>query len=83
MIKDIYILHVDGQLAFYHHSKTNPSYGFAPQDEFINFVKSLREDYPEHRLRCIKNEGIENYLRKKLSTEQKLIEYYKQCKKYR
>ena len=73
MIKDIYILHVDGQLAFYRHSKKYPSYGFAPQDKFIDFIKSLREDYPDYRLRCIRNKGIEDWLRIKINQQKMLF----------
>ena len=80
MIKDIYILHVDGQLAYYRHSKKCPSYGFAPQNKFIDFVKGLREDYPDYRLRCIKNEGIENYLRKKLLFDKQIISNVKKSR---
>jgi hypothetical protein len=73
MIKDIYILHVAGRLAFYLHSKTCPSYGFAPQEKFIDFIKGLREDYPDHRLRCIRNKGIEDWLEKRLIQQQQMI----------
>lgn len=73
MIKEIYILHVDGQLAFYHHSKKYPGYGFAPADKFIDFVKSLREDYPDYKLRCIQNKGIEDWLRLKLKQQKMLF----------
>lgn len=74
MTKDIYILHVDGQIAFYKHSKKCPSYGFAPQEKFVDLINCLREDYPDYRLRCIKNEGIENWLRKKLTVKKALIQ---------
>jgi len=73
MIKEIYILHVGGQLAFYHPSKKNPSYGFAPADKFIDFVKGLKEDYPDFRFRCIQNKGIEDWLEKRLIQQQQLI----------
>lgn len=73
MIKEIYILHVDEQLAFYHHSKKYPSYGFAPADKFIDFVKGLREDYPDYKLRCIQNKGIEDWLRLKLKQQKMLF----------
>ena len=73
MIKDIYILHVDGRLAFYRHSKKCPSYGFAPADKFIDFVKGLREDYPDYRLRCVQNKGLENWLLVRLKRESYLL----------
>lgn len=57
MMKDIYLVHVDGQIGAYKPGKF-PLVSYAPQDKFIDFVKSLREDYPEFRLRCVANEGI-------------------------
>jgi len=66
-IKDIYILHVDNNIAFYKHSRKCPAYGYAPQEKFIDFVKSIRETYPDYRLRCIRNVGIENWLRAKIN----------------
>ena len=32
---------------------------YVPQDKFIDFVDSLREDYSEYRLRCIDNQGTD------------------------
>lgn len=72
MIKDIYILHVAGQIAFYKHSNKNPMYGFAPQDKFIDLIQSLRDEYPEYRLRCISNKGLEDWLYSRLMM-QKLL----------
>ena len=67
MIKDIYLMHIDGEIAFYIPSKRCPSYGSIPQDKFIELIECLREEYPDHRLRCIRNEGLEEYLKNKLS----------------
>lgn len=36
-----------------------PTITYAPQDKFIDFVDSLREDYSEYRLRCIDNQGTD------------------------
>jgi hypothetical protein len=67
MIKDIYLMHIDGEIAFYIPSKRCPSYGSIPQDKFIELIEGLREEYPDHRLRCIRNEGLEEHLKNKLS----------------
>ena len=66
MVKDIYLMHIDGEIAFYIPSKRYPSYGSVPQDKFIELIECLREDYPDHRMRCIRNEGLESHLREKL-----------------
>lgn len=67
MIKDIYLMHLDGEIAFYIPSKKCPSYGTVLQDKFIELIEGLREEYPDHRLRCIRNEGLEKHLKNKLS----------------
>lgn len=67
MIKDIYLMHLDGEIAFYIPSKRCPSYGSISQDKFIELIEGLREEYPDHRLRCIRNEGLEEHLKNKLS----------------
>lgn len=79
MIKDIYIMHIDGEIAFYIHSKKCPSYGSVPSDKFIDLIQGLREEYPDYRMRCIQNKGLEDYLRKKLSTI-KIINNVKKCR---
>ena len=66
MIKDIYILHVDGDIAFYRHDE-KPDYGFAPQDKFVEFINNIRETYPDYRIRCIRNEGLRDWLRQRKS----------------
>lgn len=57
-IKDIYIVHVGFYIGAYRCGKC-PSITYAKSTDFINFVQSLREDYPEYRLRCVRNWGIE------------------------
>ena len=65
-MKDIYITHLDGEIAFYIPSKKCPSYGSVPHDKFIELVEGLHEEYPNHRLRCVENYGLKEYLSKKL-----------------
>lgn len=71
MIKDIYIMHVDGEIAFYIPNKRCPSYGSVPQENFIDLIQGLKEEYPEHRLRCIKNKGLEDHIKNKLNSIKK------------
>lgn len=59
IVKDIYIVHVGGYVGSYMPSKHCPQVSYAPHDKFIDFVQGLREDYPDYRLRCIINHGIE------------------------
>lgn len=80
MIKDIYILHIDGEIAFYIPSKKCPSYGSVPSDKFIDLIKGLHDEYPDHRLRCVKNEGLENHLRKKLEIRKLIINNVKKIR---
>ncbi|MBR2273957.1 MAG: hypothetical protein IJ864_03905 [Alphaproteobacteria bacterium] len=62
-MKDIYIVHVGNYIGAYRCGKC-PTITYASADKFIDFVKSLREDYPEYRLRCVRNWGIEEEVRK-------------------
>ena len=39
---------------------------YAPREKFIDFVKGLREDYPDFKLRCVVNEGIREVVEKKI-----------------
>lgn len=68
MLKEIYIVHFDNNVGALGCVQGNPNhfYSFCPQGKFIDWVKGLKEDYPEFALRCVRNEGIEEYLRKKL-----------------
>ena len=70
-VKDIYLVHVDGHIGAYRHGKC-PNISYAPQDKFIDFVESLREDYPEYRLRCVNNQGIENKVRQRMIIDKNL-----------
>lgn len=72
MIKDIYILHVDDKIAAFKPGK-HKQYSFAEPEKFIDFVKSIKETYPGYRLRCIKNEGIEQYLRQRLQAYRQIV----------
>ncbi len=67
-MKDIYIVFVDGEVASYLPGKY-PQYSHAPREKFIDFVKGLRETYPEYRLRCVRNEGIEEWIRERMRWE--------------
>lgn len=64
-IKDIYVMRIDGVWC-----------GYAPRkkcsfciigkkgDSLVDFFSAVKEDFPEYRLRCVLNYGIEEELRK-------------------
>lgn len=58
-IKDIYLVHLSNGLIGAYRPGLCPTITYAPQDKFIDFVDSLREDYSEYRLRCIDNQGTD------------------------
>lgn len=62
-IKDIYIVHVCKYIGAYRCGKC-PTITYAPAEKFVDFVQSLQEDYPDYRLRCVRNWGIEEEVRK-------------------
>ena len=70
-MKEIYLVHVDGYIGTYLPSKC-PVVSYVVQNKFIDFAKSLRESYPEYRLRCVINEGIEEHIRKKIIADKLL-----------
>lgn len=67
-VREIYLVHVDEYIGAYHPGKC-PMITYAPANKFIDFAKGLREDYPEMRLRCVINEGIENKVRQKIKID--------------
>ena len=50
-MKDIYLVHLSNGLIGAYRPGLCPTITYAPQDKFIDFVDSLREDYPEYRQR--------------------------------
>lgn len=70
-MKEIYLVHVDGYIGAYLPAKC-PVVSYAVQNKFIDFAKYLRESYPEYRLRCVINEGIEEHIRKKIIADKLL-----------
>ena len=64
-MKEIYIVHADAYVGGYKPGKC-PMVSYAPREKFIDFVKGLREDYPDFKLRCVVNEGIREVVEKKI-----------------
>ena len=73
-IKDIYIVLLDGEVGAYIPSKYK-TYSYAPRNEFVDFIKYIQESYPNHRLRCVKNKGIEDWLKKRILRDKFLYQH--------
>lgn len=66
ILKDIYLVHVDGYIGSYLPRKNYPIIGYADKEKFVDFCQSLREDFPEYRLRCVDNDGIRILIRDRI-----------------
>ena len=51
---------------------------YVPQNKFIDFVDSLREDYPEYRLLCVDNRGIRERVEKQVKADRIILENSRQ-----
>ena len=78
-MKEVYIVHVDEFIGSYIPSKC-PVISYAPREKFIDFVKSLREDYPDFKPRCVINEGIAEAVRKKIQADKILHICHGNCR---
>lgn len=67
MLKEIYLVHFDGRVGALGCVQGNPHhfYSICPKGKFTDWVQGLIEDYPDYKLRCVENEGIEEYLRER------------------
>ena len=74
-MKKIFILHVDQQLVAFKPDAIKKECELAKPGDFIGFVLYLKDKYPDYKLRCIHNEKIENYLRKKIKHQKQKEEY--------
>lgn len=74
-MKEVYIVHVDEFIGSYIPGKC-PVISYAPREKFIDFVKGLREDYPDFKPRCVINEGISEAIRKKIFNDKLLRVYH-------
>jgi hypothetical protein len=70
-MKEIYVVLLDSEVGAYIPSKYK-TYSYAPRDEFVGFVEYLRESYPNHKLRCIRNQGIEDWMKKRILRDKML-----------
>ena len=78
-MKEIYLVHVDGYIGSFLPSE-KPVVSYAPQNKFIDFAKSLREAYPDFKLRCVVNEGITEHIRKRIIADKLLTKQMQNVK---
>ena len=67
MLKEIYLVHFDGRVGALGCVQGNPKhfYSISPKGKFRVWVQGLIEDYGDFKLRCVKNKGIEEWLRER------------------
>lgn len=64
-IKDIYVMKIDGVWCGYAPRKKCSFSVIGKQGESLeDFYFSVKEDFPDYRLRCVKNYGIEDEIRR-------------------
>ena len=63
MIKDIYLMRVDGAWGAVIPSKFITVVNAPKSADFIEFYHELKEMFPEHRMRCVMNKGIADKIR--------------------
>jgi len=68
MLKDVYIVQVSGYFGAYIHGRC-PVISYAPADKFVDFCLGLREDFPDYRLRCVINAGIEEKVQQRINAD--------------
>lgn len=73
-LKEIYIVHVDGLPAAFGCVQGNPHhfYSFCPKDKFVDWIQGIKEDFPDYNIRCVKNDGIVEWLKERKQTLQNI-----------
>lgn len=50
-------------------SNKYPIITYAARNKFVDFVNSLREDYPGCKLHCVRDEALENKIRERVKMD--------------
>lgn len=66
--KDMYIVQIDGYFAAIKPCG-DEIFRYAKKDNFCDFINALRKNFPDFRLRCVRNKGIEDYAKKRINDE--------------
>lgn len=64
MRNEIYVVHTKygpAAMAFIERSSAH-FYSFCPKGKFVPWIKDMIERFPEFKIRCVKNEGITEWL---------------------
>lgn len=75
MIKDIYIVHTGEYIGAFLPAKC-PVISYAKSDKFVDFCLGLREDFPDFRLHCVINKGIEEKVQERIRLDKLIKEAY-------
>ena len=70
MKKFLYIVHVDRYSGYYNPFTRDIDY--APRLEFINFVQEIIKKFPDYQIHCVRDEGIERAVMKKVEEDKKV-----------
>ena len=62
---EIKILHVKNKIFAVIQSKYL-TYSMADPENFVDFIQNLREEYPNHKMRCVLDEELEKKLESRL-----------------
>lgn len=72
---EIKILHVRNKICAVLPSKRCFSYTTAEPEKFIDFVKGLKEDYPEAKLRCVIDKELEQKIESRMQAQMAFLCY--------
>jgi hypothetical protein len=64
-----FILKVDGTYAHLIFSDGKPYHKFYDNKTLIDTYYAIRESYPQHKIKCLMNKGLEDYLRQQREKE--------------
>lgn len=56
-MKEFFIVHAGDYVGAYLNTKY-PVISYAPQEKFCDFILSLRETFPDYKLRCVVDKSI-------------------------
>lgn len=60
----IFIVHVDGYIGAI--DSKNLEIKYKPQEKFIEFIRELKNKFPDSKMRCVNNYGIEEAVKNKI-----------------
>lgn len=73
-MREVYIVKFDDYVGMYIPGKC-PTISYEKREKWIDFVKSVLEEYPEYKTRCVINDGIVEAIKKKIQAD-KMLQMY-------